>query len=77
MKKMEKVFVDVGKVAWPHQYPNFVVDLTGMASTPETAVLGLSLLGSAIVEYVSTGCQHSDIDSPALFEIFLPSVITG
>lgn len=69
MKKIEKVFVDIGKVAWPHQYPNFIADLTGMASTPETAVLGLSLLGSAIVEYVSKSVQHSYIDSPALSKI--------
>ncbi|CAH3162738.1 unnamed protein product [Porites lobata] len=51
--KLVKVIVDIGRVDWPHFYPNFLSNIVEMLQQPSTTTLGLIMLQTTSEEMAS------------------------
>lgn len=51
--KLVKVIVDIGRVDWPHFYPNFFSNIIELLQQPSTTTLGLILLQTTSEEMAS------------------------
>lgn len=51
--KLVKLVVDIGRIDWPHFYPDFFSSILQLAQQPETAVLGIILLHTSSEELAS------------------------
>ncbi|XP_055948034.1 exportin-6-like isoform X2 [Argiope bruennichi] len=51
--KLGKLIVDIGRLDWPHFYPDFFMNIHQLAQAPETAPLGLMLIQTAFEEFTS------------------------
>lgn len=51
--KLGKLVVDIGRLDWPHFYPDFFMNIHQLAQAPETAPLGLMLIQTAFEEFTS------------------------
>lgn len=52
--KTAKLIVDIGRLDWPHQYPDFPANIYQIIHGKETTYLGLILLQTCIEELTST-----------------------
>lgn len=59
--KICKLLAQIGKIEWPHNYPNFLTDLQAVAGQPNTTGLGVYLLTVVAEEFFST--NRGDISS--------------
>lgn len=70
MSKMSKVLVDIGKMAWPQQYPSMFEDVRSLCMSPTTYTLGLSLLSMIGIEFVSPAYYTTSPSAALLAVLF-------
>ncbi|KAG8185218.1 hypothetical protein JTE90_025889 [Oedothorax gibbosus] len=51
--KLGKLIVDIGRLDWPHFYPDFFLNIHQLAQASDTAPLGLMLIQTAFEEFTS------------------------
>ncbi|GFQ82242.1 exportin-6 [Trichonephila clavata] len=51
--KLGKLIVDIGRLDWPHFYPDFFMNIHQLAQANETAPLGLMLIRTVFEEFTS------------------------
>lgn len=72
--KLGKLIVDIGRLDWPHFYPDFFVNILQLAQSSETAFLGLMLIQTSFEELTSSREDLSAARKEELHRLLLEQV---